>query len=90
MRLYQDHMTIRVLGTVVGAGFILFGLYAVLSDGVGVSDYARDRATAFGFTAIFGGITAIFGSWAEKRVHEIWCAHPRRGFWRRRRRPQID
>lgn len=87
MRLYQDHMTIRILGTVVGIGFIVFGLYAIFSGGADVADHARERAAAFGFTAIIGGGTAIFGSWAEKRVHEIWCAHPRRGFWRKRGRP---
>ena len=86
MRLYFNHLTIRILGTVVGLGLILIGLYAIFAGGEEVAEYARERAAAFGMTAIIGGVIAIFGSWAEQRVKEIWCSPPRAWRWRRRGR----
>ncbi len=92
MRVHVTHLAIRVLGTILGVGFIVVGLVAVLAGGEGATggatggevEFARERATAFGIMAMVSGVAAIFGSWAEKRVHEIWCAHPRR-WWRRER-----
>ena len=90
MRVYLDHMTIRILGTVLGVGFIAIGLYAIFAGGEEVADYARERAAAFGMTAIIGGVLAIFGSWAEQRVHQIWCAPPRSWRWLRRGRSPTE
>ncbi|MDH3642542.1 MAG: hypothetical protein OES38_10630 [Gammaproteobacteria bacterium] len=78
MQLYLDHLATRVLGTVLGVGFVSIGLYALFAGGDGISEIERERALAFGITAIIGGLAAIFGSWAEKKLNEVWCAHPRR------------
>lgn len=83
VRLYRDRLAIRIGGTALGVGFLLIGAYALLGGGESMSDIERERAVAFGFTAVIGGIAAIVGSWAERRLHDIWCAHPRR--WRRSR-----
>ena len=81
MQLYRDHIVIRTLGSLLGAGFVVVGLYAVFSSGPDVAGDAVERAGAFGVTAMITGVLAIFGSWAEPRVKEIWCARPRT--WRR-------
>jgi len=83
MHVYRDHLVIRVLGTVLGTGFLLIGLYALLSGGDAISAAASERAAAFGITAIIAGVAAIISSWAEPRLNEVWCAHPRR--WLRHR-----
>jgi hypothetical protein len=78
MRVYLDHLVTRVAGTVLGACFVLIGLYALFAGGDGLSEIERERALAFGITAIIGGLAAVFSSWAEQRLNEVWCAHPRR------------
>ena len=83
MRLYRDHLVIRIGGTTLGVCFVLVGLYALLGGGEGISEVARERAVAFGITAIIGGVFAILSSWLERRLDEVWCAHPRR-WWRSR------
>ncbi len=89
MRVYFDHLLTRVLGTILGAGFVLIGLFAILASDDGISAFATERSVAFGITAIIAGVAAIVGSWAEKKLNEIWCAHPRRWLWRRSGRTPV-
>jgi len=78
MRVYFDHLPMRIIGTLVGSGFVLIGLYALFASDAGVSIAAQERSLSFGIVAIIGGFAAILSSWAEKRLSEIWCAHPNR------------
>ena len=86
--IYRDHLAIRIGGTLLGACFILVGSYALFGSGEEISDIERERAVAFGLTAVIGGVLAIAASWLEQRLNEVWCAHPRR--WRRSRSSRPD
>lgn len=85
MRVYLDHLAMRIIGTLLGTGFVLIGLYALLAGDAGISIVAKERSLSFGIIAIIGGLAAILGSWAEKRLGEVWCAHPNR--WQKRKPP---
>ncbi len=79
-RVHRDQPVIRILGTLLGIGFVLMGAFAI----VGANDYAtfasRDRAVGFGVTAIVVGIIAVLCSLLVKDLSNIWCRAPRR--WR--------
>jgi len=83
--MYFDHLAMRIIGTLLGTGFVLIGLYALLAGDAGISIVAKERSLSFGIIAIIGGLAAILSSWAEKRLGEVWCAHPNR--WQKRKSP---
>ena len=85
MRLYRDQLGIRLAGTLVGAGFLFIGWYA-LFGGEGVAPLLRERAQGFGIAAVIAGLVAMPTSWLVKRLDNIWCAPPRRGWFRAPRR----
>jgi len=80
LRIHRDQPVTRVLGTLLGIGFVLIGAFAI----VGANDHAafasRDRAVGFGVTAIVVGIIAVLCSLLVKDLSNIWCRAPRR--WR--------
>jgi hypothetical protein len=78
MRLHGDHLAMRLSGTLIGAGFLLLGLFAVIGPGVPTSEANQDKAFWFGMHLIVGGALAVFASWAAKDLDGIWCRHPRR------------
>ena len=83
MRLHRSNLGTRLMGTMFGVAFILVGFYAVFAPGEAAPEFAAERSAAFGVMAVIVGVAAIFGSWVEKNVDKIWCAHPR-PWWRRR------
>ncbi len=68
----------RLAGTLVGIGFLLFGAFAVIGPGVPTSEELQDNGFWFGMHLIVGGVLAVFASWAAKDLDGIWCRHPRR------------
>ena len=82
MRLHRDELVMRIGGTLVGLGFLLMGLYALFGGGDALDPVVRERAEGFGISAVIAGLIAIPVSWLVKRLDNIWCAPPRRGWWR--------
>ncbi len=68
----------RLSGTLVGVGFLLFGTFAVIGPGVPTSDANQDKAVWFGMHLIVAGAIAVFASWTARDLDGIWCRHPRR------------
>jgi hypothetical protein len=85
MRVHRDQLPIRLAGTALGVVFLFIGWYA-LFGGEGVDPLLRERARGFGIAAFIGGLVAIPTSWLVKRLDNIWCAPPRRGWFRAPRR----
>jgi hypothetical protein len=78
MRFRGDHLAMRLSGTLVGVGFLLFGTFAVIGPGVPTSEEIQDNAFWFGMHLIVGGAMAVFASWTARNLDGIWCRHPRR------------
>lgn len=78
MRLYANGLSIRVLGTLVGGGFLAVGAYAVFGADETVSAHLRERAFWFGVCALVGGVWAIGVSWLDPDLSGVWCRPPRR------------
>lgn len=82
MKLHFDQLPMRIAGSALGVGFILIGAYAIAGAPEGLDAYGRDRAFWFGVTSITGGCLAVLMSWLAGRLDNIWCAPPRKGWWR--------
>ena len=82
MRLHFDQLGTRVAGTLLGAGFLSIGLYAMFGADESVPAFARERAFWFGVCATLAGVGAILVSLTVKRLDNIWCAPPRKGYFR--------
>ena len=50
--------------------------------GDGLDAVTRERAVGFGVSALIAGLIAIPVSWLVRRLDNIWCAPPRRGWFR--------
>lgn len=77
MRVHTNQLPVRVLGTLTGLGFLAIGGYAILGADAGLADTLRERASAFGVTAIVGGVWAIGVSWLDGDLSGVWCRSPR-------------
>ena len=82
MRVHTDLLGTRIAGTLLGLGFLLMGLYALFGGGDAVVPALRERASGFGVAALIAGLVAIPVSWLVRRLDNIWCAPPRRGWFR--------
>ncbi len=82
MRIHHDRLATRVAGSLLGVGFLLIGLYALAGAGEMVDAAARGRVVGFGVCAVIAGLVATPVSWLVKRLDNIWCAPPRRGWFR--------
>ncbi len=78
MRFRSDHLAMRITGTLVGVGLLLFGNFSVIGPGVPTSEENQDKAFWFGMHLIVGGAMAVFASWTARNLDGIWCRHPRR------------
>jgi len=85
MRVHRDQLPTRISGTLLGAAFLCVGCYA-LFGGEGLDPLVRERAHGFGVATLIAGLVAIPTSWLVKRLDNIWCAPPRRGWFRAPRR----
>lgn len=77
MRVHTNQLSIRVLGTLTGAGFLAVGAFALLGADASVADALRSRAAWFGITALVGGVWAIGVSWLDSDLSGVWCRPPR-------------
>jgi hypothetical protein len=68
LRVHTNQLAIRVLGTLMGTGFLVVGSYAM---------FGAD-ALWFGITAWIGGAWAIGVSWLDSDLSGVWCRPPRR------------
>lgn len=78
LRIYRDQPVIRVLGTLLGIGFVLMGALVILGAGEHAAPANYDRAIGFGVTAIIIGILAVLCSLLVRDLSNIWCRSPRR------------
>ena len=76
--MHTNNLSMRVLGTITGIGFILVGLYAIFGGGDGIDAALRERSTAFGVTSFIGGVWAVLVSWLDGDLSGVWCRQPRR------------
>jgi hypothetical protein len=77
MRIHTNQLFVRVLGTVTGLGFLALGSYALFGAEAGLADALRERASAFGVTALVGGVWAVGVSWLDADLSGVWCRSPR-------------
>jgi hypothetical protein len=78
LRVHTNQLAIRVLGTLMGTGFLVVGSYAMFGADDSVAEALRERALWFGVTAWIGGAWAIAVSWLDSDLSGVWCRPPRR------------
>lgn len=81
MRIHHDQLPMRIGGTLVAVMFLLVGWYA-LFGGEAVDPQLRERAFGFGISSLIAGSIALPVSWLVRRLDNIWCAPPRKGWFR--------
>lgn len=77
MRVHRNGLPVRLLGSLVGLGFLAIGAYALFGADETVAGAARERAFWFGVCALVGGVWAIAVSWLDRDLSGIWCRPPR-------------
>ena len=78
LRLYWDQPLTRLLGTLIGLGFIAIGCYSLFGSHWHHDIIVQERAFGFGITAIIIGCIAVIASLMVKKLDNIWCRPPRR------------
>jgi len=78
LRVHTNQLAIRVLGTLMGTGFLVVGSYAMFGADDSVAEALRERALWFGVTAWIAGVWAIAVSWLDPDLSGVWCRPPRR------------
>ena len=73
MHLHGDHLAMRLFGTLIGIGFLLFGMFAVIGPGDPVTVENQEKALWFGVHLIVAGAAAIFASWIMRDLDGVWC-----------------
>jgi len=77
LRVHTNQLAIRVLGTLMGTGFLVVGSYAMFGADDSVAEALRERALWFGVTAWIAGVWAIGVSWLDPDLSGVWCRPPR-------------
>jgi len=80
LRIHRDQPVTRILGTLLGLGFVLIGAFSIAGAGDYATPASHGRAIGFGVTAVVIGIVAVLCSLLVKDLSNIWCRPPRR--WR--------
>ena len=78
VRIHRNQLLTRILGTLVGAGFLAMGAYAMLGADDTVLAFVKERAWWFGATATIAGAWAIAVSWFDPDLSGVWCRPPRK------------
>jgi hypothetical protein len=73
LRIHANQLLTRILGTLIGAGFLAIGGYAMLGADDAVPAFIKERAWWFGVTATIGGVWAIAVSWLDPDLSGVWC-----------------
>ena len=82
MQIHRDQLVMRLGGTLIALFFLFVGSYALFGGGDAVEAGLRERAFGFGISALIAGLIALPVSWLVKRLDNIWCAPPRKGWFR--------
>ena len=82
MRIHRDQLVIRIGGSLLGFGFLGLGAFALAAAPADLPAADADRVFWFGVTLVIAGVLALAVSWLVHRLDNIWCAPPRRGWWR--------
>jgi hypothetical protein len=78
VRIHRNQLATRILGTLIGIGFLAFGAYAMLGADDAVPALVRERAWWFGAAAGIAGAWALAVSWLDPDLSGVWCRPPRR------------
>ena len=78
VRIHRNQLLTRILGTLVGAGFLAMGAYAMLGAEDAVPAFVKERAWWFGVTTSIAGAWAIAVSWFDADLSGVWCRPPRK------------
>lgn len=81
MKIHHDQLVMRISGTVAAVFFLFVGCYALFGGGDAVDPLLRERAFGFGISASIAGLIALPVSWLVKRLDNIWCSPPRKGWF---------
>jgi hypothetical protein len=82
LKIHHDQLVMRVGGSLVALFFLFVGFYALFGGGDAVEPALRARASGFSISALIAGGIALPVSWLVKRLDNIWCAPPRKGWFR--------
>ncbi len=78
MRIHRNQFPTRILGTLIGAGFLAIGGYAMFGADDAIPVFVRERAWWFGACALLAGVWAVTVSWLDPDLSGVWCRPPRR------------
>ena len=73
VRIHRNQPLTRILGSLVGAGFLAVGAYAMFGAEDTVPAFVRERAWWFGACATVAGVWAIAVSWLDPDLTGVWC-----------------
>ena len=76
MKIYRNQLVVRILGTLMGLGFLAMSAFAFFG-GQDLDAYTQDRAYGFALAAFVGGVWAIGVSWLDSDLGGVWCKPPR-------------
>ena len=77
VRIHRNQLLTRILGSLVGAGFLAIAAYAMFGADDTVPAFVRERAWWFGACAAVAGVWAIAVSWLDPDLSGVWCRPPR-------------
>ena len=77
MRIHRNQPVMRILGTLIGAGFLAMGAYAIFGADDSVPAFVKERAWWFGVCALLAGLWAVAVSWLDPDLSGVWCRPPR-------------
>ena len=77
VRLHHNQPVMRILGTLIGVGFLAMGAFAMFGADDSVPAFVKERAWWFGASASIAGAWAIAVSWLDPDLSGVWCRPPR-------------
>ena len=78
MQVHTSNLPLRIGATIMGIGYAIVGVYAVMASGDAPNPELADRAQWLGITFLIAAGLAVSVSWLVADLSNIWCIPPRR------------